>query len=103
MSFAALQARVNSRVLTRLGNKGASGIILLDGVEVNADFLTPYAQGMADGMAAEMSEPQLVLASTDVPAGVRGKSVVADGGNYKVAAGPQPDGFGLSTLVLERA
>ena len=103
MSFAALQTRVNSRVLTRLGNKGAGGVILLDGIEVNGDFLKPYALGMADGMGAEMSSPQLVLASADVPAGVRGKSVLADGGNYKVAAGPNPDGFGLSTLVLERA
>lgn len=102
MSFAALQTRVNTSALTRLGNKGASGIVLLNAVAVNADFCKPYAQGMANGMGAEMSAPQIALPTAQVGANVRGKTVLADGGTYKVVE-HQRDGYGMSTLLLEAA
>jgi len=97
MSFAALQSRVNATALKRLGED-----VLLDGVTVRADFAEPYAQGYMDGVSAEAMAPQITLESTSVPASVSGKAVVARGTNYTVV-GHKPDGFGLSTLVLERA
>lgn len=102
MSFAALQTRTNTSALTRLGNKGASGIVTLNAVAVNADFCKAYAQGMADGMGAEMSAPRITLATAEVCASVRGKEVTADGGTYKVVE-HHPDGYGMSTLLLEDA
>ena len=94
---AALQARVNALALKRLGED-----VTLNGVTVRADFAEPYVQGMADGMGAEMSAPQIVLASNDVCTSPRGKTVVARSANYKVAS-HKPDGYGLSILVLEAA
>lgn len=97
MSFAALQSRVNATALNRLGVD-----VLLDGVTVRADFAVPYAQGYLEGVSAEARAPQITLQSTDVPAAVDGKTVVAGGTNYTVV-GHKPDGFGLSTLLLELA
>ena len=96
MSFAALQSRVNTTALRRLGED-----VLLDGVSVRADFAEPYAQGYMEGVSAEARAPQITLASSNVPASVNGKVVVARSTNYTVV-GHKPDGFGLSTLVLER-
>ena len=102
MSFAALQSRVNTTALRRLGED-----VLLDGVSVRADFAEPYAQGYMEGVSApsvsaEARAPQITLASSNVPASVNGKAVVARSTNYTVV-GHKPDGFGLSTLVLELA
>lgn len=97
MSFAALQTRVNTTALRRLGED-----VLLDGVTVRADFADPYAQAYLDGVSAEAKTPQITLESTNVPAAVDGKAVVARSTNYTVV-GHKPDGFGLSTLMLELA
>lgn len=97
MSFAALQSRVNATALNRLGVD-----VVLDGVTVRADFCEPYTQGYMDGASAEARAPQITLNSDDVPAAVSGKTVVAGGVNYTVI-GHKPDGFGLSTLLLELA
>ena len=97
MSFADLQTRVNTTALSRLGED-----VLLDGATVRGDFATPYEQGFLDGVSAEARVPQVTLASAAVPALVHGKTVVARGSNYTVVS-HKPDGFGLSTLLLERA
>ena len=97
MSFAALQSRVNATALKRLGVD-----VLLDGVTVRADFAAPFAQGYMDGVSAEARAPQIVLDSASVPSSVDGKTVVAGGTTYTVV-GHKPDGFGLSTLLLELA
>lgn len=97
MSFAALQSRVNATALKRLGED-----VLLGGVTVRADFAEPYAQGYMEGVSAEARAPQMTLSSADVPANVDGVAVVARSTNYTVV-GHKPDGFGLSTLVLELA
>ena len=97
MSFAALQSRVNATALRRLGED-----VLLDGVTVRADFAEPYAQGYMDGVSAEARAPQITLESTNVSAAVSGKAVVARSTNDTVAS-HKPDGFGLSTLILELA
>ena len=97
MSSAALQSRVNATALRRLGED-----VLLDGVTVRADFAEPYAQAYMDGVSAEARAPQITLESTNVPASVSGKAVVARSTNYTVAS-HKPDGFGLSTLILELA
>jgi len=97
MSFAALQSRVNATALKRLGED-----VLLGGVTVRADFSEPYAQGYMDGVSAEARAPQIALDSASVPAAVDGVAVVARGTNY-IVVGHKPDGFGLSTLILELA
>ncbi len=97
MSFATLQARVNATALKRLGED-----VLLDGITLQGDFAAPYAQGYMEGVSAEACAPQVTLSSADVPASVHGKTVLARGTSYTVVS-HKPDGFGLSTLILELA
>ena len=97
MAFIDMQSRVNATALRRLGED-----VLLNGVTVRADFAEPFALGHMEGVSAEARAPQLILVTSDVPVGVRGKSVVARGKTFVVAT-HHPDGFGLSTLMLELA
>jgi hypothetical protein len=56
-------------------------------------------EGLA-GMASTM--PSLTLPTASVPASPVGKAAVVSGSNYVVVE-HQPDGTGVSTLLLERA
>lgn len=94
---AALQTRLNATVLSRFGQD-----VLLNYNTVRADFVVPYAGGVIDGMNVEARNPQIIIATNNVPDNVRGKPVVANDVNYIVAS-HQPDGYGLSTLLLELA
>lgn len=97
MAFADLQNRVNTTALNRLGED-----IVLDGITVRADFSEPFATGYMEGVSAEARDPQVTLLTSDVPAPVHGKTVTARGKAFQVVS-HRPDGFGLSTLMLELA
>lgn len=94
---AALQDRLNALALSRFGQD-----VLLNYVTVRADFVAPYAGGTVDGMGVEARQPQVIVVTSSVPENVRGKPIVVNGVNYTVAS-HQPDGYGLSTLLLELA
>ena len=75
----------------------------LDGVAVRVIYDSPYLR--ADAMTTDMSAdvPKATIASTSVPALVYGKALVIPGiGNFTVAEA-QPDGTGITALLLERA
>jgi len=90
-------ARVNTAVLARLGEP-----VTVNGQSVTGDFAQPWQQGFLEGVSASASQPQVVLADEDVPANPVGLSVVARGGTYTIAEA-RPDGYGLTTLLLETA
>lgn len=102
MTFSSIQSRVNATALKRLGNKGESDEILLDGTPVNGDFSEPSAQAYLDGVSAEGRTPQIVLPTVEVPAHPRNLIVQVSGRTFSVVE-HKPDGFGMSTLLLEVA
>lgn len=96
MSFSALESRINASVLKHLANAQAT----LGGVAVQGIFKRAYVESGA-GMGMASTAPTFRLASIDVPASPVGLPLVIDGVNYAIAA-PEPDGTGMTLLILER-
>lgn len=96
--FAALEARVNAAVFKRLSNASAS----LNGAAVSGMFDNAYelANVGITGMAS--SVPVFRLLTSSVPAGVVGMPLTIGATAYTVVE-HQPDGVGVSLLMLERA
>lgn len=98
MNFAALEARVNSATLRALSNVTAS----IGGADpVTAIFDEAYAVAEV-GVGVASTAPALTLATASVPAEPDGAPVLVRGTAYTVVA-HQPDGTGMSVLLLERA
>ena len=97
-TFAALETRVNRAVLSRLANTDAT----VNAVAVSGIFDNGYALGNAGMLGMATSQPSLTIATTDVPATPVGAAVVVNATSYLVAA-HEPDGTGLSRLLLESA
>jgi hypothetical protein len=72
------------------------------GVSVSGIFDKGYALGSVGAMGMASSQPTLTLATASVPASPVGTAVVVGGGNYLVGA-HEPDGTGMSRLLLEAA
>lgn len=98
--FALLEARVNAAVMGRIAN----ATVTLDGSAVEAIFDGSYSTLGVNGEAAQ-TLPQITVADADVPANPVDKPVVistgAGAGTYRVVES-QPDGAGLTILLLER-
>lgn len=75
--------------------------VVVNGIQVSAIFDDGYAQGGVGVVGMGSSEPCLTMATADVPASPVGKSVVARGASYQVAA-HEPDGTGVSKVLLEK-
>lgn len=76
--------------------------ITLGGVEVVAIFDNAYAQGGVGVLGMASSQPALTLPTANVPAQPQGLAVVVGSTNYLVAS-HEPDGTGISVLMLEVA
>lgn len=74
--------------------------VTVNGVTKAAIFDNANALGSVGPYGMASTAPVLTIATADVPANVVGKPVVANGTNYTVAA-HEPDGTGISRLVLE--
>ncbi len=74
----------------------------VDGASVSAIFDNGYQASAVGALGMASSMPTLTLPTASVPASPVGKAVVVAGISYTVAE-HQPDGSGVSTLVLERA
>lgn len=74
----------------------------VNGVTRRAILDTPYKLGALATAGISASGPTLTLPTADVSADPVGQAVVVNATNYLVAA-HEPDGTGVSTLVLERA
>lgn len=72
--------------------------VTLDGAAVWAVFDNAYAQ-VLDAVSAQ---PVLQLRSSDAAAVTRASTVVRGAAGYRVA-NIEPDGLGMTTLILERA
>lgn len=94
--FAALETRLNAAVFARLANASAT----LDGVAVSAIFDNGYALGSVGPMGMASTQPSLTLPTASVPANPVGLTVVVGGVSYLVAC-HEPDGTGISRLLLE--
>ena len=74
----------------------------LNGVAVRGICDNSYQLGDVGGQGMASTAPVLTLATTDVPASPVGKSVVVNSVSYVVAA-HEPDGTGVSLLLLEKS
>ena len=79
--------------------------VTLDGQAREAIFdnehqLSPFTAAAVGGMAT--SQPMLTLPTADVPANPVGKGAVVGSTTYTIVE-HQPDGTGVSRLMLERA
>lgn len=76
--------------------------VLVAGLPVNAIFDNGYALGSVGGFGMASTQPTLTLATANVPASPEGQAVVVNGVAYLVAS-HEPDGTGVSRLMLEKA
>lgn len=95
--FARLEQRLNHAVMAHLSNATA----LLNGVEVAGMFDNSYHAGdIGIGMAS--TQPAFTTLTTNVTGEAVGQLLVINGTSYYVAA-HEPDGTGMSLLLLEVA
>ena len=97
-TFAARESRLNRAVFAHLSNTDA----VVDSIAVAAIFDNGFALGNVGPYGMATSQPSLTLSTADVPATPVGVSVVVGGASYLVAA-HEPDGTGVSRLLLESA
>lgn len=95
--FAALEARVNAVVLAKTANTTAS----IGGVEVDGVFENEHAVA-GGGLGMAMTNPRFTLPTDRVPEAPEGLQITCKNDLYTVVE-HEPDGTGLSVLVLERA
>lgn len=69
-------------------------------VQFQAIFDQPYTQGLGDYMSA--SAPQVIARSVDVDALPVGTPITIEGRAWRIAQPPQPDGTGITRILLER-
>ena len=96
MSFAAAQTRVNASVLKHLAN----AVVSIGGVTVPGIFKNP-SQIAALGTGAADTRPTVTLASSVVPASPVDTAIQIGGIAYVIGS-HEPDGTGLSVLMVER-
>lgn len=73
----------------------------LNGVTVVGILDEAYVS-IADGIGMAATRPAYHLASASVPVNPEGLILVASGKHFRVVT-PQPDGTGVTTLLLEQA
>jgi hypothetical protein len=93
--FAALEARTASAVLRRLSNADAT---LPGGVVVPVVFDAPHADAL--GGLMESSKPTVLGRTADLSAIDHDAELSIDGNVWRVV-GVQPDGTGMTRLMLE--
>ncbi|MBV5299486.1 MAG: hypothetical protein JZU64_15500 [Rhodoferax sp.] len=97
--FAQAIADMVSAVLPMLANVSAT---IDGGVPVQGLFTDAYTSADIGPYGMASSAPTLTLASADTPDSPVGKAVTVNDTNYMVRA-TEPDGSGLTRLILERA
>jgi hypothetical protein len=100
-NFAALQTRVNTAILRGFANAD----ITVSGQAVQGIFDNAHAVALGgpfDGMGVSTTQPRLTCATASLSADPVGAAVVVGSASYVVAE-HQPDGTGISVLMLRRA
>ncbi len=96
--FAAAQNRLNQAVVAHMANVEA----VVGGNALDVIFDNGYALGNVGLLGMATSQPSITLKTSDVPANPVGSAVTVGSVAYVVGA-HEPDGTGLSRLVLETA
>lgn len=94
--FAALEARANRAVFSRLANADCT----LAGLAFTGIFDAAYQLADAGNNGMASTGPVLTLPTAQVPANAAGQAVLVNGVSFTVAA-HQPDGTGISLLLLK--
>lgn len=76
--------------------------VSVGGVLVSAIYDNGYALGNVGGFGMASTQPALTLATANVPSAPEGQAVVVGGVVYLIAS-HEPDGTGVSRLLLERS
>lgn len=101
--FAALETRANAQVLARLSNAVAS---FAGGAAKAGIYEDAYQTGQVGGNGMASSQPAITVASSDVPSNPVGTSLVVTYAGtdmpFTISAA-QPDGAGLTVLLMEAA
>lgn len=100
MSFADAEARLNVSVMRNLAN----ALALIGQRDVPVIFDSEYSVGAVGVTRMAAAEPQMVLATADVPADFVDSTVLVDGVAWRVRE-RQPDSAlatGLTLAILER-
>lgn len=92
--FAALAARMDAAIIVHLSDPAT-----LDGAPVRGMFAAPWIQPRMGTMHTGIVEPTLVLRGMDAAEATEGSIVEAGGKTFDVV-NVEPDGTGLTTLVL---
>ncbi len=96
-NFAALETRLNTAVLSRLSNDTAT----INSALVTAIFDTASVLAAVGAYGMASTQPTLTVATADVPANPVGRPAVVNAIRYRIAE-HEPDGTGISRLLLER-
>ena len=94
--FAAAQNRLNQAVVAHMANVEA----VVGGNALDVIFDNGYALGNVGLLGMATSQPSITLKTSNVPATPVGATVVIGAATYLVAA-HEPDGTGVSRLLLE--
>lgn len=78
-------------------------VAMLGGVEVRGIFDRPYAEAQMGAFAAVATARTSFTLPSGQAAGALGKSIVIDGIGAFIVAEVQPDGTGVTALILEVA
>lgn len=95
--FAALESLVNAVTLAKLANATA----VIDGVQVDGVFDNGYGQTQF-GMGMATRNPRFTLPTAAVPANPVGTVVGIGSESYSISE-HEPDGTGMTVLILELA
>ena len=96
--FAALESRVTNAVFAHLANVDAT----VNGVAVSGIFDNGFALGSVGVTGIAGAQPTLTLPTSVLAGEAVGQAVTVNAVAYTVAA-HEPDGTGMSRLLLERA
>ena len=97
-AFAVAEARANAAVLRRLANASFD----IGGQQHPCIFDNGHALGSVGPIGIATNQPRLTCATAALPADPVGAAVVVGAASYTVAE-HQPDGTGISLLLLEVA
>lgn len=75
--------------------------VTIGGTPVNVIFDSSYVAVDAAGIAAESSSPAIIGRDSDLSGYSHDAAVVVAGVNYKIVE-RQPDGTGMTTIILRR-
>lgn len=74
--------------------------VTINGLAVNGLFSAPWMEPRIGHLHTGIIEPQVVVRDADAASVQKGDAVVANGGSYEVIRFPEPDGTGVTTLIL---